>query len=339
MNATANSNRQPRQRRAWAPDGDDHLIFELVKMKGRTQEDVAHQLGISQATVSRVLDRYGRWQAHAKERDGGRLDHAERRRAQRVWTYERNELILASCLRIAGQVECFRTTAKTTVDRGTATEPEHTSRTQYEEVDRRGVAARFLRLAFRVNMEQHKLCEQDPLPALPPLTVEQIAEEEVQAAAATAEIRAANQATIDSFNRQHAEDMEQRRETERLKQIEEAERAELVEQLRQQREAEERGQEPGAGDQEPEPAAEQSVTDQPAPDQPVVNKVHKVHKPQAEDLDVTTDGACCCAVDAGAEKNHADCMAGPGDGPPPRPSPRLAARRKRHSAAVSAVAD
>jgi len=59
--------------RPWRPTGDDHLIFEWVKMQGKTQREVAGMFGIDQSTVSRVIQRYERWQAHAKEREGGRI--------------------------------------------------------------------------------------------------------------------------------------------------------------------------------------------------------------------------------------------------------------------------
>src|SRR5262245_36608065 len=89
-----------RSRRPWTPDGDAHLIYQYVKMEGKSQSWVARAFDISQATVSRIVQRYERWQAHLKERENGRLDPTERVRAQRWLTFERNELILGSCLRI-----------------------------------------------------------------------------------------------------------------------------------------------------------------------------------------------------------------------------------------------
>ena len=91
--------------RSWQPTGDDHLIFQWVKTEGKTQSTVAQMFGINQSTVSRIVQRYERWQSHMKDRENGRLDPRERYRAQRWLTYERNELILASCLRIAGEME------------------------------------------------------------------------------------------------------------------------------------------------------------------------------------------------------------------------------------------
>src|SRR5687767_9518827 len=98
---TTSTTASSRTRQPWSPNGNDHLIYKWVKMDGKSQGEVAGMLNISQPTVSRVIQRYERWQAHAAEREGGRLDHAERLRAQRWLTFERNEKILTSCLRIA----------------------------------------------------------------------------------------------------------------------------------------------------------------------------------------------------------------------------------------------
>ena len=97
--------KKSRKRRAWQPEARDHYIYHLVKFEGHTQGEAASMQRLSQATVSRIIDRYERWQAHADPREGGRLDPAERLRAQRWLTYERNELILGSALRIARAVE------------------------------------------------------------------------------------------------------------------------------------------------------------------------------------------------------------------------------------------
>jgi len=178
----------PESSRRWTPDGNDHLIFQWVKLKGHSQDWVATQLGISQSTVSRVVQRYERWQAHAKEREGGRLDHAERLRAQRWLTFERNEALLASCLRIANEMEGFTDVSKSTIRRGQSLTDEREVCTQHSTIDRSGIAARFLRLAFRINMEQLKLAELDPPPAPQPLTEDQLAAELQDAAADAAEI-------------------------------------------------------------------------------------------------------------------------------------------------------
>src|SRR6478609_10781674 len=101
----------------WSPSADDLLIYRGVKFEGYTQKQVASMLRIHQSTVSRVIQRYERWQAHMKAREGGRLDAQERLRAQRWLTYERNELILASCFRIAEEVERSTELSKTTIRR------------------------------------------------------------------------------------------------------------------------------------------------------------------------------------------------------------------------------
>ena len=72
------------QNQTYQPTGDDHLIYEWVKMQGKTQAEVASMFGINQSTVSRILQRVERWQAHAKARENGRLDPKERLRAQRL---------------------------------------------------------------------------------------------------------------------------------------------------------------------------------------------------------------------------------------------------------------
>ena len=136
--STSNNNHHPR--RSWKPDGDAHLIFQWVKMEGKSQGQVASMLNISQSTVSRIIQRYERWQAHAKEREDGRLDRTERLRAQRWLTFERNELILASCLRIAGDLEGSLDTSRSTILHH-ASDPtrELEVRTHHACIDRTGV--------------------------------------------------------------------------------------------------------------------------------------------------------------------------------------------------------
>jgi transposase len=171
-----------RRRRPWKPTQRDAMVFCWIKFEGMTQHWVAQQMGISQATVSRVVQRYERWQAHAQERERGQLDHEERLRAQFWMTYERNELILASSLRIAGEMERFGEVSKTTTRRPLH-EPEKEPEIRMENamIDRSGVASRFLRLAFRVNMEQLKLTERAPLPPLAPLAADEHEELECDA--------------------------------------------------------------------------------------------------------------------------------------------------------------
>ena len=130
--------------------------------------------------MSRTLQRYERWQARAEPREGGRLDHAERLRAQRWLTYERNERILASCLRMAGDMEGFIDVSQSTIRRDGIAGEGNEIRTVHSTLDRSGIASRFLRLAFRINMEQLKLTEQEPLAPLPPLSEGELDEIELE---------------------------------------------------------------------------------------------------------------------------------------------------------------
>jgi hypothetical protein len=93
-----------RKRREWAPDQNDRWVYELVKFDGLSQMEAASRARISQSSVSRIIQRYERWKAHAEERDDGELDPAERLRAQRWLTFERNERMLASALRLAKEM-------------------------------------------------------------------------------------------------------------------------------------------------------------------------------------------------------------------------------------------
>ena len=178
-----------RTRRAWAPNADDHLIYRWVKLEGKGQDFVAQCFGIHQSTVSRIVQRYERWEAHAEARDNGRLDPAERLRSQRWLAFERNEAMLTSCLRLAGEMDGWKDVAKS-VTRHPLNHPTQESdvRTEWSAVDRTGMAARFLRLAFRINMEQVKLAETEPAPLPAPLTEEEVAQQEAQAAEERAEI-------------------------------------------------------------------------------------------------------------------------------------------------------
>jgi hypothetical protein len=184
--------------RTWQPTGDDHLIFQWVKMEGKTQQNVASMFGINQSTVSRVIQRYERWQAHMKDRENGRLDPYERNRAQKWLTYERNELILASCLRIAGEMEGFTELSKSVTQYPTGhLNDGRKIRTEERITDRHGTASRFLRLAFRINMEQLKLVDDADDRRPEPLSAEEQAEELRQAAADAAELAAARQRAAD----------------------------------------------------------------------------------------------------------------------------------------------
>jgi transposase len=154
----------------------DAIVYEWVRFEGKTQLWAAAEMGISQGTVSRILERVERRAAHAPEGTGGRLDPQERQRVQRWLTYERNERMLSSCLRIAHEVEGFIDVTKSTTERNGLASVEQEIRTVHSTLDRSATAARFLRLAFRINMEQLKLVEMEPLELLAPLTAEEQAE-------------------------------------------------------------------------------------------------------------------------------------------------------------------
>jgi hypothetical protein len=160
--------------RPWAPTERDRMIYRWVKFDGHKQSWVAEQLEMHQSTVSRIIDRYERWIAHGGPAQQGALARDERIRAQRWLTYERNEWILTSCLRLAGEMERMSDTSKSTT-KHYCSEPsrEIEVRTENSIRDRTGVAARYLRLAHRINMEQKKLVEQDDLPALEPLLLDE----------------------------------------------------------------------------------------------------------------------------------------------------------------------
>jgi hypothetical protein len=161
-------------------------------MEGKTQSWVADQLKIDQSTVSRLIQRYERWEAHARDREGGRLDASERLRAQRSITFQRNELLLASCLRIAKDMEGFIDTSKSTISRSPQNySKENEIRTVHSTIDRTGAVARFLRLAFRINMEQLKLASLDSPPPAAPLTDEDLDQQDRDIATFTKELLAA----------------------------------------------------------------------------------------------------------------------------------------------------
>ena len=217
-NHSLNTNEAGRRdaRPTWSPDANDHLVYHWVKFGGKTQELAARLLGISQPTVSRMIDRYERWQAHA-EREGGRLDHAERLRAQRWLTYERNELILGSCLRIAAEMEGFTELTKSVVNRPISQFTQETEiRSESATIDRHGVASRFLRLAFRINMEQLKLVAQDPPPLPEPLSDTELAQQEAASAAILAEFEAVERAAAEAAEADRRRTSEEQRVAEEM---------------------------------------------------------------------------------------------------------------------------
>src|SRR5947209_5889427 len=101
--------------REWTPTDRDRVVFQWVRFEGKTQHWVAQQLAIHQTTVSRMIERYERWIARGGPARQGSLSHDERLRYQRWMTYERNEGILASALRIASEVETSVDTSKSTI--------------------------------------------------------------------------------------------------------------------------------------------------------------------------------------------------------------------------------
>jgi hypothetical protein len=170
---------KPRRRKPWSPDSTERLIYRWVKFEGKTQSWIATNLKMHQGNVSRAIQRYEKWLAHAQPGDDGQLTPDERLRTQRWLTYERNEVILASAMRIAGDMEGF-----TDVSKSVSTRPigdpaaERNVRTEYSLMDRSGIAARFLRLAFQINMQQLKLVESEPPAPLPPLVGDEFDDEE-----------------------------------------------------------------------------------------------------------------------------------------------------------------
>ena len=91
--------------KTWQPTSRDRLIFRWVKLEGMTQSWVSDQFGLHQTTVSRIIERYERWVARGGPGRDGELKHEERVRYQRWMTYQRNELILASALRLADEMQ------------------------------------------------------------------------------------------------------------------------------------------------------------------------------------------------------------------------------------------
>lgn len=236
MTATAST-------KSWAPSDDDRFIYAMVKFHGESQSAVAALVGIHQGTVSRAIQRYERWQARSQPQDDGRLDHAERLRAQRWLTFERNELIVSSCLRIAREMEGVVDVSQSTTQRSTLDPANHRDiRTIHSTRDRHGLVCRFLRLAQRTNMEQLKLAEQAELPPLPPLTAEEIAAEVDAAEELREELAAARGREGSGFGvqgsgedgEQGTRDRGQESAIEELTEREQAERHELAQEILEQ---------------------------------------------------------------------------------------------------------
>jgi helix-turn-helix protein len=296
----------------WQPTGDDHLIFEWVKMQGKTQAEVARMFDINQSTVSRIIQRYERWQAHMKDRENGRLDPSERYRAQKWLTYERNELILASCLRIAGEMEGFTELSKSTISRPVGTADQREVRTEERVIDRHGTAARFLRLAFRINMEQLKLLDEQDAPRPDELSAEELAQEARDAAADAAEIAAARQRVKDELDRSRAP----------------RDVAPAAAHNAAQAESVATGPDAVPSTEHSVPSTAAAVAAVPAlselnPESRTLNpRVHNLHHENAAEITVSPPAACACMLQPGAEKKPActciiDCNVGwPGPGQP-----------------------
>jgi hypothetical protein len=159
--------------RSWSPSDRDRLIYRWVKFDGHKQSWVADQLGMNQSTVSRIVDRYERWIAHGGPVREGGLSRDERLRAQIWLTYERNESIITSALRMASEMEQMSDSSKSTT-KHYCSEPsrEIEVRTENSIRDRTDKACRYLRLAYRVGMDQLQLLEKYDLPALEPFTLD-----------------------------------------------------------------------------------------------------------------------------------------------------------------------
>jgi hypothetical protein len=303
------SARAKRRRRDWAPNADDHLIYRMVKLDGSGQDFVAECFGIHQSTVSRIVRRYERWEAHAAARDGGRLDPAERLRSQRWLAFERNEAMLTSCLRLAGEMDGWKDVSKS-VTRHPLNHPTQESdvRTEWSAVDRTGMAARFLRLAFRINMEQVKLAEAEPAPLPEPLTEEEVAEQEAHAAEEHAQIVAVRGRGKQETQATQVSIMDQleaaRYEAAQARRDAAAAREEAKEARRQLVLA-------GATAGLPSSAGNTSGPDTDAKeqaDEQSMHKMHNLHPPSDANSDISAEPAGVYATKVTADKKLESCM-------------------------------
>ena len=317
-----------RTRRAWAPDADDHLIYRWVKLDGKGQDFVAQCFGIHQSTVSRIVQRYERWQAHAEARDDGRLDPAERLRNQRWLAFERNEAMLTSCLRLAGEMEGCKDVSKSVTRHPQSSPTQETDvRTEWSVLDRTGMAARFLRLAFRINMEQVKLAEAEPAPLPEPLTEEEVAQQEAQAAEERAQIMAVREQSkqkvqasrvsiMDQLQAARCEAAEARRDAAAA--WEEAEEARRdAEEARSRTSAQSRPQAPSgaSGGEDADLRSDSRLAGEvdcdAAPSRregaPLLN-LHNLHTPSDAESGASAEPAGFYAAKASAEKIYGGCM-------------------------------
>src|SRR5687767_5052322 len=98
---------------------------------------------------------------------------------------------MASCLRLASDLEGLADVSRTVMSRP-ASSPcaEFRVSTETSMLDRSGRVERFLRLAHRINMEQIKLSANKPPPLPEPLSADEVAQQDAQAAADREEILA-----------------------------------------------------------------------------------------------------------------------------------------------------
>jgi len=297
----------------------------MVKLDGSGQNFTAECFGISQSTVSRIVRRYERWEAHAAAREDGRLDPAERLRSQRWLAFERNEAMLASCLRLAGEMERCKELSKS-VTRHPRSYPSAETEVRNESwvLDRVGMAARFLRLAFRINMEQVKLAGAEPAPLPEPLTEEELAEQEAQAEEERAEIAAVRERSnqnIEATQRSIMDELEVARyQAEQARRDAAAAREEAAA-ARQEAEAARREADearllaPGhwplsPGSQEPGAGSEDVAL--------VLHKMHNLHTPGDENSGASAEPAGVYAAKATDEENLEICMHNQQGGSDPR---------------------
>src|SRR3954465_12077523 len=141
--------------RPWIPSDRDRLIYRWCKFDGHKQSWVADQLGMNQSTVSRIADRYEPWIARAGPAQQGALNRDERLRAQVALTFERNEWIITSSFRMAGEMERLSDTSRSTT-KHYCSEPsrEIEVKTENSIRDNTAKAHRYLSLAHRVGKHQ-----------------------------------------------------------------------------------------------------------------------------------------------------------------------------------------
>jgi len=233
--------------------------------------------------------------------------------------FERNEAMLASCLRLAGEVERCKELSKSVTHYPQSYPTSETEvRNESWVLDRVGMAARFLRLAFRINMEQVKLAGAEPPPLPEPLTEEEVAEQEAQAAEERAEIAAVRQRSkqnIEDTERSIMDQLESARYEAKQARQEAAAAREEAEEAR--REAEEARREAeatlaqGTGDREQETGDREQA-------KVTVHKMHNLHTAGDANSDLSTEPARVYASPATAEENFGICMHNQPRGPDPR---------------------